>query len=62
MDEKALQAQLQELVCYLWDNYIQIFESVDDIFLMGAGNAYLGIKVLLMNRGKLIIPRCLWFL
>lgn len=51
MDERALQAQLQELMCYLWDNYLQLYDSADEIFLMGVGNAYLGIKVLLINRG-----------
>ena len=51
MGEKALEAQVMELVCYLWDNYIQLYDSIDDIFLMGVGNAYLGVKALLMNRG-----------
>jgi hypothetical protein len=37
-------------MCYLWDNYLQLYESAEDIFLMGVGNAYLGIKVLLINR------------
>ncbi|KAM0575030.1 hypothetical protein ACHAP9_001047 [Verticillium nonalfalfae] len=49
--EKIMQAQLQELVCYLWDNYIQLYENATEIFLMGVGNAYLGVKVLLMGRG-----------
>ncbi|KAK4122591.1 histone deacetylase A-like protein [Parathielavia appendiculata] len=49
-DERTLQAQVQELMCYLWDNYLQLYESAEDIFLMGVGNAYLGIKVLLINR------------
>jgi len=38
-------------MCYVWDNYLQIYSGVEDIFLMGVGNAYLGIKVLLINRG-----------
>jgi hypothetical protein len=50
-DERALQAQIQELVCYVWDNYLQMYRGVEDLFLMGVGNAYLGIKVLLINRG-----------
>jgi histone deacetylase 6 len=37
-------------MCYIWDNYLQLYDSVEDIFLMGVGNAYLGIKVLLINR------------
>ncbi len=37
-------------MCYLWDNYLQIWDRADDIFLMGVGTAYLGVKVLLMAR------------
>ncbi|KAG6015062.1 hypothetical protein E4U54_004372 [Claviceps lovelessii] len=47
--EKALQEQIQQLACYLWDNFLQLYET-DEIFLMGVGNAYLGVKVLLINR------------
>ncbi|KAL2135854.1 hypothetical protein VTI74DRAFT_6617 [Chaetomium olivicolor] len=49
-DERTLQAQIQELMCYIWDNYLQLYDNVEDIFLMGVGNAYLGIKMLLINR------------
>lgn len=49
--EKELQNQMQSLVCYLWDNYIQLCDA-ENIFLMGVGNAYLGVKVLLINRGN----------
>lgn len=49
--ERALQEQMQSLICYLWDNYLQLADA-DHIFLMGVGNAYLGVKVLLINRGK----------
>lgn len=52
--EKILQAQLQELVCYLWDNYLQLYDNATEIFFMGVGNAYLGVKLLLMNRGESI--------
>ncbi|KAI0900355.1 putative histone deacetylase A [Annulohypoxylon nitens] len=48
-DEKTLQRQIQELVCYIWDNYLQLYDA-DDLFLVGVGNAYLGVKVLLTNR------------
>ncbi|KAI0385307.1 putative histone deacetylase A [Hypomontagnella monticulosa] len=48
-DEKTLQRQIQELVCYIWDNYLQLYE-VEDLFIIGVGNAYLGVKVLLTNR------------
>ncbi|KAK1826405.1 hypothetical protein QBC39DRAFT_437986 [Podospora conica] len=41
---------VQELMCYIWDNCLQIYDGVDEIFLMGVGNAYLGVKVLLINR------------
>ncbi|KAI1825160.1 histone deacetylase [Xylaria intraflava] len=48
-EEKTLQQQIQELVCYLWDNYLQLYDA-EDIFLLGVGDAYLGVKVLLTNR------------
>ncbi|KAI1210513.1 putative histone deacetylase A [Annulohypoxylon truncatum] len=48
-DEKTLQRQIQELVCYIWDNYLQLYDW-DQLFLVGVGNAYLGVKVLLTNR------------
>ncbi|KAI1104458.1 putative histone deacetylase A [Jackrogersella minutella] len=48
-EEKTLQRQIQDLVCYIWDNYLQLYE-VDDLFIVGVGNAYLGVKVLLTNR------------
>jgi histone deacetylase 6 len=63
-EEHSLQHQIQELICYVWDNYLQVSEAtiVDppEIFLMGVGNANLGIKVLLISRGMHIrIPtRC----
>ncbi|KAI0859358.1 histone deacetylase [Xylaria cubensis] len=47
--EKSLQQQIQELVCYIWDNYLQLYD-VEELFLLGVGNAYLGVKVLLTNR------------
>ncbi len=49
--ERAIQEQIQSLICYLWDNFLQLSEA-DEIFLMGVGNAYLGVKVLLINRGE----------
>ncbi len=51
VDERTLQHQIQELACYIWDNYLQVSEAAENIFLMGVGNAYLGVKVLLINRG-----------
>ncbi len=49
--QEALQQQIQELVCFIWDNYLQISDAAEEIFLMGVGNAYFGVKVLLVNRG-----------
>ncbi|KAI0411345.1 histone deacetylase [Xylaria grammica] len=47
--ERSLQQQIQELVCYIWDNYLQLYD-VEELFLLGIGDAYLGVKVLLTNR------------
>ncbi|KAI1815049.1 histone deacetylase [Poronia punctata] len=47
--ERSLQQQIQELVCYIWDNYLQLYD-VEELFLLGVGNAYLGVKVLLTSR------------
>ncbi|KAF3766385.1 Arginase/deacetylase [Cryphonectria parasitica EP155] len=47
-DEARLQAEIRELVCYLWDNYLQLYDG--DLFIMGVGFAYIGIKILLLNR------------
>ncbi|KAM3078099.1 Histone deacetylase hda1 [Clarireedia jacksonii] len=41
--------QTRELVCYLWDNFIELFEA-KHILLLGVGDAYLGIKQLLVSR------------
>lgn len=48
--EKILQKQIEELVCYIWDNYLQLYDA-EELFLLGIGDAYLGVKVLLTNRG-----------
>ncbi|TGJ80707.1 hypothetical protein E0Z10_g8063 [Xylaria hypoxylon] len=47
--ERSLQQQIQELVCYIWDNYLQLYD-VEELFLLGIGDAYLGVKVLLTSR------------
>lgn len=47
--ERTLQQQIQELVCYIWDNYLQLYD-VEELFLVGVGDAYLGVKLLLNNR------------
>ncbi|KUI62184.1 Histone deacetylase clr3 [Cytospora mali] len=50
LNEKQLEAQIQELVCYLWDNYLQLYDDAEEIFIMGVGHAYIGVKMLLLNR------------
>lgn len=47
--DHELQRQVTSLVCYLWDNYIQMYEATE-IFLLGVGEAYVGVKMLLINR------------
>ncbi|KAH8904003.1 hypothetical protein BR93DRAFT_158794 [Coniochaeta sp. PMI_546] len=49
-NDKTLQSQMRELVCYIWDNYLQLYDPMPEIFLMGVGNAYLGVKMLLISR------------
>ncbi|KAM0815010.1 putative Histone deacetylase [Seiridium cardinale] len=48
-DEQSLSNQIKELMNYIWDNYVQLYDC-DDIFLVGVGNAYLGVKLLLTER------------
>ncbi|KAK8039412.1 hypothetical protein PG993_007823 [Apiospora rasikravindrae] len=48
-DERTLSIQMKELMNYIWDNYLQLWEA-EDIFLVGVGNAYLGVKLLLTER------------
>lgn len=50
--EPAKEQQSKELLCYLWDNYLQLNDSAS-LTLMGVGDAYLGIKQLLISRGIL---------
>ncbi|ETS79135.1 hypothetical protein PFICI_08988 [Pestalotiopsis fici W106-1] len=47
--ELTLSQQIKELMNYIWDNYVQLYDF-DDLFLMGVGNAYLGVKLLLTER------------
>ncbi|CAG9939480.1 unnamed protein product [Clonostachys rosea f. rosea IK726] len=47
--ERELKQQVSALVCYLWDNYLQMYDF-EELIVMGVGNAYLGVKVLLINR------------
>lgn len=55
MEDGRLEAEIKELVCYLWDNYIQLYEA-DEVFIMGVGYAYIGIKMLLLNRSEASPP------
>ncbi|PHH52325.1 Histone deacetylase clr3 [Ceratocystis fimbriata CBS 114723] len=48
--ERVLESEMNDLVCYIWDNYLQLYDQCDEIFLMGVGNAYLGIRTLLTGR------------
>lgn len=50
MSEEAMQGQIQELVCYIWDNYLQISDAAQQIVVLGIGQAYVGVKMLLVNR------------
>ena len=54
--ERAHEARTQELICYLWDNYIQIATDAP-IFLLGVGNAHVGVKALLTGRGEFTTPQ-----
>lgn len=40
-------------MCYLWDNYLQLYDDAEEMFIMGVGYAYIGVKTLLLNRGGL---------
>jgi histone deacetylase 6 len=48
--EDELILKMAELVCYLWDNYLEGYES-NDIAVMGVGYSYLAVRMLLTNRG-----------
>lgn len=50
-----MEAEIRELMCYLWDNYLQLYDA-DKIFIMGIGYAYIGIKMLLLNRSDASPP------
>lgn len=44
-----LESQMKDLVGYLWDNFLSIYNS-NNIMLVGVGDSYLGIKQLLTTR------------
>ncbi|KAI9651066.1 Histone deacetylase hda1 [Ciborinia camelliae] len=44
-----LEIQMKDLICYIWDNFIELYDS-SNIIIMGVGDSYLGIKQLLTSR------------
>lgn len=54
-EDARLEAEVKELICYLWDNYIQLYDA-EDVFIMGVGYSYVGIKMLLLNRSEASPP------
>jgi hypothetical protein len=49
--EQDTEKKISELVCYLWDNYLETCDSTD-IVVMGVGHSYIGVRDLLSKRGK----------
>ncbi|KAK2624188.1 hypothetical protein QTJ16_006138 [Diplocarpon rosae] len=47
--EGIIAQQTRELLCYLWDNYIELNPNAS-LTLLGVGDAYFGIKQLLISR------------
>lgn len=47
--------RMKELMCFLWDNYLEMHDS-EHIVLMGVGDSYSAVRELLVNRGKAISP------
>lgn len=56
-----MEADIRELMCYLWDNYLQLYNA-EKIFIMGVGYAYIGVKMLLLNRSDASPPGKFWSL
>lgn len=52
-DEVKIAPMIRELMEYLWDTYLDNWQP-DDIVLMGVGDSYFGVKLLLTMRGKSI--------
>ncbi|KAE8447296.1 hypothetical protein EG329_010854 [Mollisiaceae sp. DMI_Dod_QoI] len=50
--EILLQNQTKDLLCYIWDNYLELLPNAS-VTLVGVGDAYMGIKQLLTSRGKI---------
>ncbi|KAH6669922.1 histone deacetylase [Halenospora varia] len=61
VEEQQIQLHSKELLAYLWDNYLQLNVGAP-ITILGVGDAYLGIKLLLTSREvKSRIPTILSF-
>ncbi|KAL2066696.1 hypothetical protein VTL71DRAFT_2768 [Oculimacula yallundae] len=60
--ETVMARQLKELLCYLWDNYFELNPDAS-LMLMGVGDAYFGIKQLLISRPNTVhkVPGILCF-
>lgn len=48
--KEDLRQQMLTLMPFLWDNYLEL-SAASEIFLLGVGQAYIGIKELLLARG-----------
>lgn len=51
LSDQDLEAKLNYLMSYMWDNYLQLHDDDVDLFFVGVGRAHLGIRALLLNRG-----------
>lgn len=49
--------RMKELMCYLWDNYLELHDS-EHVVLMGVGDSYSAVRELLVNRGKVFFCFC----
>ncbi|KFY58770.1 hypothetical protein V496_05973 [Pseudogymnoascus sp. VKM F-4515 (FW-2607)] len=47
--EMVHRERMKELMCFLWDNYLEVHES-EHIVLMGVGDSYSAVRELLVNR------------
>ncbi|OBT59650.1 hypothetical protein VE04_00159 [Pseudogymnoascus sp. 24MN13] len=47
--EMVHRERMKELMCYLWDNYLELHDS-EHVVLMGVGDSYSAVRELLVNR------------
>ncbi|OBT80163.1 hypothetical protein VF21_00614 [Pseudogymnoascus sp. 05NY08] len=47
--EMVHRERMKELMCYLWDNYLELHDS-EHVVLMGVGDSYGAVRELLVNR------------